>query len=638
MLVPTTLVVAVISAGGYFYFHRATKLTDKDTIVLADFGNKTEDPVFDGTLRRGLAVQLEQSPFLSLVSDERIQQTLRLMGQPADAKLTPEIAREVCQRSGDTAFIDGSIAQIGSQYSLILNAVNCSNGESLASTEAQANDKSHVLDALGKAATEIRKRLGETLSTVQKFDTPPQEATTPSLEALQAYNLGWKSVAEQNSAAAIPFGERAIQLDPNFALAYGLLGGAYFNVGEQRLAAENVRKAYELRAHVSERERFGIEALYHYIVTGDLEKAQRVAQVYAQTYPRDSIPRNLLGILFSFFGYYEKTLAEMRESLRLHPDSSLEYDNVVSSYIRLNRLEEARATAEEAKAKKLDVSNSLYMLAFLQNDAAGMSRQVAFNAGKPGLEDLFLEYEADTAAYYGQLRKAREFSTRAAASAKRADEHETAASYEVEAALREALFGNTTEVRYRIDSALRLSVGRDEQYGVAVAQALTGDSVRAQAGANELGKMFPEDTVVRYNYLPTLNAQLALTQKDPSKAIEALQAAVPYERGPNFSFFIPHMCAAKLIWPHIRAAKPQPNSRNFSTIVGLCSTRLSAHSHISKLAEPTPCKATPPKPRRPIRISSRFGKTQTLTFRFSSLQSLSTGSYSDLWCSGFIRR
>ena len=211
--------------------------------------------------------------------------------------------------------------------------------------------------------------------------------------------------------------------------------------------------------------------------------------------------------------------------------SSMEYNNVVLAYIRLNRLEEARATAEEAKAKKLDVSDSLYLLAFLQNDAAGMSRQVAFNAGKPGVEDNFLGYEADTAAYYGQLRKAREFSTRAAASAERADEHETAASYEVEAALREALFGNTTEVRYRIDSALRLSVGRDEQYGVALAQALTGDSVRAQAGADELGKMFPEDTLVRYNYLPTLNAQLALTQKDPSKAIETLQNAAPYELG-----------------------------------------------------------------------------------------------------------
>ena len=540
VLVPAALVVAVISAGGYFYFHRTTKLTDKDTIVLADFGNTTEDPVFDGTLRRGLAVQLEQSPFLSLVSDKRIQQMLRLMGQPANAKLTPEIAREVCQRSGDTAFIDGSIAQIGSQYSLILNAVNCSNGESLASTEAQANDKSHVLDALGKAATEIRRRLGETLSTVQKFDKPLQEATTPSLEALQAYSLGWKVVGEGDSAAAIPFCERAIQLDPNFALAYAELGGAYYNVGENRLAAENVRKAYELRAHVSERERFLIEGEYHYLVTGDLEKEQRVLQVYAQTYPRDSIPRNLLGILFSINGYYEKALAEMRESLRLAPaDSSVEYDNVVLAYIRLNRFEEARAVAEEAKAKKLDVSDSLYLLAFLQNDAAGMSRQVAFNAGKPGVEDNFLGYEADTAAYYGQLRKAREFSTRAAASAERAGEHEAAASYEVEAALREALFGNTTEVRYRIDSALRLSVGRNEQYGVAVAQALTGDSVRTQAGADELGKMFPEDTVVRYNYLPTLNAQLALTQKDPSKAIETLQNAAPYELGAvgNLSLF-----------------------------------------------------------------------------------------------------
>jgi eukaryotic-like serine/threonine-protein kinase len=533
VLVPAALVVAVISAGGYyFYFHRTTKLTDKDTIVLADFGNKTEDPVFDGTLRRGLAVQLEQSPFLSLVSDKRIQQTLHLMGQPADAKLTPEIAREVCQRSGDTAFIDGSIAQIGSQYSLILNAVNCSNGESLASTEAQANDKSHVLDALGKAATEIRRRLGETLSTVQKFDTPLPEATTPSLEALQSFSLGFKTeVAGGDPAAAIPFYERAIQLDPNFALAYTWLGSAYSDVGEQRLATENVRKAYELRAHVSERERLSIECAYHNLVTGDLEKAQRVAQVYAQTYPRDWIPRNRLGFVFWRYGYHEKSLAEERESLRLNPETDTAYSNVVLAYIDLDRLEEAHAVAEEATAKKLDVSDCLYMLAFLQNDAAGMSRQVAFNAGKPGVEDNFLGYEADTAAYYGQLRKAREFSTRAATSAERADEHETAASWEVEAALREALFGNTTEVRYRIDSALRLSVGRDEQYGVALAQALTGDSVRAQAGADELGKMFPEDTIVRYNYLPTLNAQLALTQKDSSKAIETLQNAAPYELG-----------------------------------------------------------------------------------------------------------
>ena len=428
VLVPATLVVAVISAGGYFYFHRTTKLTDKDTIVLADFRNTTEDPVFDGTLRRGLAVQLEQSPFLSLVSDERIQQTLRLMGQPPDAKLTPEIAREVCQRSGDTAFIDGSIAQIGSQYSLILSAVNCSNGESLASTEAQANDKSHVLDALGKAATEIRRRLGETLSTVQKFDTPLQEATTPSLEALQSFSLGSKTAEAGDSAAAIPFGERAIQLDPNFALAYVLLGIVYSNMGERRLAAENARKAYELRAHVSERERFHIEGAYHFVVTGDLEKAQRVAQVYAQTYPRDWRPRNQLGALFPIYGYYEKSLAEHRETLRLNPESSLVYNNVVNAYIRLNRLEEARATAEEAKAKKLDVSGSLYILDSLKDDAAETSQQVGFNAGKPGEDDDFLGYEADTAAYYGQLRKAREFSTRVAASAERAGEHETAAS------------------------------------------------------------------------------------------------------------------------------------------------------------------------------------------------------------------
>jgi len=532
VVVPAGIAVVVFTLGGYFYFHQTPKLTEKDTIVLADFTNTTGDLVFDSTLRQGLAVQLEQSPFLSLVSEQRLKQTLRLMGQPAEAKLTPEIALELCRRTGSKALIDGSIAQIGTQYLLTLKAVNCMSGESLASTEAQASNKSHVLDALGKTASEIRNKLGESLTTVQKLDTPIQQATTPSLEALQSFSLGWKTiVGEGDSASAVPLLQRAITLDPNFAMAYASLGAAYSNLAETSLASENLRKAFELREHVSEREKMFIEASYYNIVTGDLEQAQRGCEVWARTYPRDSNPLMILGVIYAGLGQSEKSLAEYREALRFDPDSSLIYANIVYAYIQLNRLEEARATAEEAKAKKLDISSSLYILGFLQNDAAAMKQQVTFNAGKPGVEDGFLAYEADTAAYAGQLGKAREFFRRATASAERTEEKETAASYEAIAALREALFGNAFQARQRAASALGLSMGRDLQYWAALAHALIGDSARALALADDLDKRFPEDTVVRFSYLPALRGRIALSHNDVPKAIEFLQAAIPYELG-----------------------------------------------------------------------------------------------------------
>ncbi len=536
-----TIVVIGLAVGGWLFFSRkAHALTDKDTIVLADFTNSTGDTVFDGTLRQGLSVQLEQSPFLSIISDQQIQHTLGLMGQPPDAKLTPVIARELCQRVGSAAVIDGSITQIGTPYLLTLKAVNCSNGESLASTEAQASDKSQILSALGRAASEIRNKLGESLTTVQKFDTPLQQATTSSLEALQAYSLGWKTeIGENNSAAAVPLFERAIRLDPNFAVAYSELGFSHSNLGESKLASENMRKAFELRERTSEYEKLLIEAHYYFIGTGDLEKAQRTMEVFAQTFPRDWEPRAELGSLLTILGQFENALVEYRESVQLNPDISLTHNDLVYAYLYLNRLEEARAVAEDAKAKKLDVSDGLYMLGFLQNDAAAMKQQVAFNAGKSGVEDLFLVYEANTAAYSGQLANAQVFSSRAVASAKRAEEHEAAARYEVEAALMEALFGNVAEARHRIDSAPGLSMGRDLQYRVAVVNTLTGDSARAQALADDLDKKFPEDTVVRFNYLPTLHAQLALRRNDTAKAIEVLQAARPYELGDvgNFSLY-----------------------------------------------------------------------------------------------------
>jgi serine/threonine protein kinase/Flp pilus assembly protein TadD len=527
------LVIALVVGGWLLYSRKAHALTDKDTVVLADFTNTTDDPVFDGALRQGLSVQLEQSPFLSFVSEQQIQQTLQMMGQKPDAKLTPEIARELCQRTGSKAYLSGSIANLGSQYVLGLKGVNCQTGDPLAEEQERATGKEQVLAVMDKAAVKLRAKLGESLSTVQKFDTPLAQATTPSLEGLQAFSLGRKTLVGGDRAAAVPLFQRAIRLDPNFAMAYADLGVSYANLGETTLAAENTRKAYELRERVSEPEKFYIESHYYHIVTGDLEKALQAYELWAQTYPRDPVPPINLGVIYSILGQYDKALAEAREALRLNA-SGLNYANLTISYLHLNRLEEARATAEEAQAKKLDshyLRIFLCQLAFLQNDAAGMAQQVAWSAGKRGVEDQLLEFEAGTAAYSGQLGKARAFSRWAVASAEWAGENETAAGYEADEALREALFGNAAKSRQRAATALGLSNGRDVQYGAALALAFAGDASRAQALAADLAKRFPEDTVVKFNYSPTIHAQLALSHNDPSKPIEALQAADPCELG-----------------------------------------------------------------------------------------------------------
>jgi eukaryotic-like serine/threonine-protein kinase len=535
MVTGAAIVVIGLVVGGWFFFSRkAHVLTDKDTIVLADFTNTTGDPVFDGTLRQGLSVQLEQSPFLSIISDQQIQQTLRMMDQKPDAKLTPEIARELCQRTGSAVVLNGSVAEIGTQYLLTLKAVNCANGELLSSTEAQASDKNHVLDALGKATSQIRNKLGESLSTVQKFDTPLEQATTPSLEALQAYSLGRKASAGADWVGAVPFFQRAIRLDPNFAMAYARLGTSYANFGETNLGAENTRKAYELRDRVSEAEKFYIESHYYQHVTGNQESARQSYELWAETYPRDWLPLPPLYVVYSVLGQYEKSLAEAREAFRLNPASAMNSANVVISYVNLDRLEEARTAATEAEARKLDspeLRGILYQLAFLQDDAAGMAQQVAWAAGKPGAEDVLLGLEADTAAYSGRLGHARELSRRAVASAERAEEKEVAGSYEADAALREALFGNAAEARQRSAAALVLSNGRGVQFGAALALAFAGDAVRAQTLADDLDKRFPEHTIVQFNYLPTIHAQLALNHKDSSKAVDALLKAAPYELG-----------------------------------------------------------------------------------------------------------
>jgi serine/threonine protein kinase/tetratricopeptide (TPR) repeat protein len=527
------VLVALIAGGVYWRSRQSGKLTAKDTIVLADFTNTTGDSVFDGTLRQGLAVQLEQSPYLSLISDERIQQTLKMMGQSPDARLTPEISREICQRTTSAAMLNGSIAQIGSQYTIILKAVNCANGESLASSEAEAADKSHVLDALGKSASDMRSKLGESLSTVKKFETPVQEASTSSLEALQAFSLARKMIGANDFAGSIPVLQRAIKLDPNFAMGYAVLATSYANIGEGGLAAENAKKAYELRDRVSEREKFYIDSHYYEMATGDLDKARQAFELWAQSYPREETAPTNLGVIYGSLGDYEKALASAQESFRLNP-SGLNYSNLISTFITLNRFEEARAVAEEAQAKKLDsgyLRITLYQLALLRNDPAGMAQQVAWSAGKPGVEDILLSFQADTAAYGGELRKARELSRQAVTSAERADEKETAAAYEGQAGLREALFGNSGLAQERVSAALRLSHDRDVQFLAALALATAGDATRAQALTDDFKRRLPEDTIVQFNYLPSIRAQLALIHRDGSKAIEILQSAAHYELG-----------------------------------------------------------------------------------------------------------
>jgi eukaryotic-like serine/threonine-protein kinase len=531
------LLLLIASGAGTFLFLARGKrvFTAKDTVMLADFANETGDPVFDDTLREGMAIDLEQSPFLKLVSEERIHQTLSLMGQPPNAKLTPAIAGELCQREASAAVLDGSIAQIGAHYLLTLKAINCVNGESLASTEAQASDKNHVLEALGTTASVIRYKLGESLSAVQKFNTPLEEATTPSLDALKALSSGRRVWFAEGEPGAIPFYKRAIELDPNFALAYAWLGVAYTTLGESSVAAGYTRKAYELRERTSDPEKYFISSIFYKEVTGNIEKAQQTCKFWKQDYPRSDMPHTYLaGAIYPVIGQYEKASEEAGEAISLKLDSPIAYAFLMFGDIALLRLDEAKAAYEQARQHKLYsplYPLALYQIAFLQNDGAKMAQQVAESAGQPGVEDELLGLEADTAAYSGRLRKARQFSRRAMNSAELARENEAAATYLALSAVREALFGNTEEARRRATLATERSTARDVQYGTALALVFAGDDRRAQALGDDLGKRFPEDTIVQFNYLPTLRAKNAVTRSNAAEAIERLGAATPYELG-----------------------------------------------------------------------------------------------------------
>ena len=533
--VRVTAAAALIAAGTFawwFFTRKPHVLTDKDTVVLADLTNTTGDPVFDGTLRQGLAVQLEQSPFLKLISEERIQQTLQLMGQPSDARLTPDIARQLCQRTDGTAVLDGSIAKLGSQYVLGLKAVNCSSGDVLAEEQATADSKEHVLKTLAEASSTLRWRLGESLGTVKKFSTPVEQVTTPSLEALQAYSLGRTTLIDkEDHLAAVPLFQRAIELDPDFAMAYASLGMAYFTLSEKQ-RVEYFRTAYDLRDRVSERERFYIEAHYQEYVTGDWEKAREVYELWAQTYPRDDVAHLNLSIVYLHLGEFDKARVEAGESLRLLPGDCISYGAVVSSLLSAGRIEEAREIAGEAKVRKFDclhLDYALYEIAFLRGDAAGMKKLSELSPGKSAGELLALQ--ARTAAYFGQLKQARELFRDAINWAGQSKRPEQVASLEVEEAKSEVFFGNSNAARSLAGAGLALSNGSDVEGPAALILALTRDTGRAQSLIDDLAERYPKSTLMQANCLPAARAQLALNRNDPSKAIQALQAASPYELG-----------------------------------------------------------------------------------------------------------
>ncbi len=535
LVVAATVAVLALPLAGYFYFHRAPKLTDKDTIVLADFANSTGDPVFDDTLRQGLALQLEQSPFLSLISDERIQQMLKLMAKPAGTRLTPEVSREICERTASAAVLDGSIASLGSEYVLTLRAKDCRGGDVLDQELVQAARKEDVLNALSQIASKFRTRVGESLSTVKSHDTPLAEATTPSLEALKAYSAGWQVSFSSGSATSVPFFQRAIEIDPDFASAYAALGRMYGDIGESALSAKNIGKAYELRDRASDQERFFISLNYDLQVTGNLEKAQQTCDLWIQAYPRAWMPHALLsGGVYPQLGKYGKSVEEAKIAIGVDPDFSIGYSLLAASYVALERIGEAETILQRATERKLDIPDfhvQRYVIDFLKGDKTGMDREAAQPREKPGVDDWMSNAEGFVAAYSGHLEEARKMSRRAADLARKADRRETEALYETDAAVREALFGNMSTARQRARDALELSTSRDVEYGAAFALALSGESSRSQKLTDDLSGRFPEDTIVRFTHLPTLRALLALNRRQPANAVELLQTTIPYEGG-----------------------------------------------------------------------------------------------------------
>ena len=533
--------VTLLVAGTYWVRNqrptRAGRLTEKDTVVLAEFANHTGDPVFDDTLKTALSVALKQSPFLNVISDNKIGATLKLMTRPPDTRLTPDVTRELCQRAGSKAYLAGSINSLGSQYVLGLKAVDCQSGDTLAQEQTVATAKEKVLDSLGKATSKLRSELGESLVTVRKFDVPLSEATTPSLDALKAYSLGNKA-SGVSSSTGLPYHQRAVELDPNFAMGYVAVGWDYDGMGETGRAREYFTKAFRLRDHASERERLEIIASYYFNVTGEVDKAAQTAQETVESYP-SSGPYLLLGSAYESQGQFEKAVASYRQYLRFHQDDSAPYGDLLNCLLALQRFDEALQTAQEAQTRKLDgfvLHNALYALAFLRKDPQAMTQQEQWFAGKPE-ENVGLSLAADTEAYSGHLGKARELSKRSVNSAVRGDSKETGALWQEIAAQREAAFGNPSDGRREALQGLKLDgASQSVELEAALAFALAGDVKEAESLAQDLNDRFPLDTQVQSLWLPAIHAQLALHRKNPREALADLEGTAPPMEMSSLSF------------------------------------------------------------------------------------------------------
>jgi serine/threonine protein kinase/tetratricopeptide (TPR) repeat protein len=531
-----------LSVAGYVYFRRSTSLTDQDTIVLAEFENKTGDPVFDDTLRQGLSVQLQQSPFLSLIPDQQIQQTLALMGEAKDARLTAERARHVCERTASAAVLDGSIASLGSQYVLGLRARNCSTGSILAQEQLQAARREDVLNALSEIVRRLRPRLGESLATVEKHSTPLVDVTTSSLEALKAYSTAMKvNLASGNKDQALL--RRVVEIDPNFAMAYANLALSYSGVGESVLAAESATKAFQLRERASERERFFITFNYDREVTGNLEHAFQTLELWEQTYPRRSAPPDAMELLGGLStkgtGRWEIAIDRARKTIAGYPDVVIGYGNLALSSFFLDRFGEAENALQQAAAHKkewLELPQLLvyrYNMAFMKGDTEQMDRVVALAKGKRLAEHWLMNSRALVHARSGHAQLARRLSSRAVELALQEGRREAAATYQSAAAVWEGLYGNANEARAKAAAALAVTNGRDVEYASALALGLAGDSSRAEALADDLDKRFPHDTFVRFTYLPVLRALSALHRGQPTGSVARLQPTLHYELAVN---------------------------------------------------------------------------------------------------------
>jgi len=526
---------AALWTGHVMRWRRSQPLTEKDTIVLADFANDSGETVFEGTLKEGLREDLEQSTFLNILSDDAVTTQLRYMGRAPGERLTLDVAREVCRRQGSKAVLLGSISRMGSHYPITLKAVSCQDGQSLGVEQVEATRREDVLSKLHQAGSQLRSRLGESLASVQKYDTPLDQATTPSLEALQALSMANATWRLQGDAAALPLFKRAVQLDPNFAVAYSDLGAVYCNLGEAELCTDYVTKAHEFRGRVSEYERMFIDSNYYLYVTGELEEAEQVFQAWKHIYPRMPLPYIQLGLVAFELGQLEPALDNNLQAFHLSIPNQLVYQNLSYGYLYLNRLDEAKAILSEARERKLDESllQNSYQLAFLLNDTKEMEKCLAVAQGKAEVESAMLASQADTEAFHGRLKEARELSRRAIATALAAGSKETAAGWRVTAALREAEFGNEREAERDVAAALALARSREVQVAAALAYARGGERERAEVIASDLRKRFPTDTLMTGYWLPSIRAAIEISRKNAALAIDTLRVAETYELGGN---------------------------------------------------------------------------------------------------------